>query len=269
MALKKRRTKIAIPAIRLPDGEILKGHPHTILALRAIESGYTDGLCAGFIDDRELFRPIYPTPDFVFRHLLQSDKHAIKLTRHADWRLADALKAHYEAGREDHDFLKIFLDRWDLVCKLPIKVAARCVRTGKIFTGPNIHPGLYAFYPHLIRDETERPPGDYNFEIAEPGWVHFDGRFFSRKETGRWIKKKTGYCTNKENALSGEEFVPKLETIEDAKYHASCMHEHGIHHIRLRINMFTTQERDPDHVYLLKRLIAEYQRLKELEQSND
>lgn len=242
--MSKAKTRIAIPAIRLPDGEILQGEPHAVLLLRAIGRGFRAGLVGGFLDKMDKFRPVNPTADDLFPRILPSESEALKRADSAAWRDIEGAELQLAAGREDSEFIKIYLDRFYSLGKLPIRTAMRCKRTKQIFSGTKIHPALNAYHPQV--------------DLYEAGWLHEDGRFLTMEQTGGFIKGATGYCIQENRPLSGEEFLPRLDSKADAVHLGSHLHKHGHHHIKLRIHIFEERGIHLNHVELLKITNKEY-----------
>lgn len=92
---------------------------------------------------------------------------------------------------------------------------------------------------------------------ADPGFIHDDGRWFTRKTGAEFLMRETGYATNPETMVSGEEWIPAMDTAEDAEALAKIVHPMGYQYAKIRLNVFRQRNINHNHIRLLKILISE------------
>jgi hypothetical protein len=152
----------------------------------------------------------------------------------------------YEIGllKPSNKFHKIAIERWNELVKLPLILAVKAKRTGKIYLDGNAHGDVRVKH-NLENNEFIR------------GFVHKD-RFITAEEAQAFVKKETGYTTSNETLMSGEEWIPKIEDSNDAVKLGRKLHQYGRDAAQMRINIFENKKINHNHVRLLKIMIEEY-----------
>lgn len=240
-----------IPAIRLPDGRILSGGSHSSLLLEAIGLGVENGMDSGYLNDDGAFKPTYPKPSDFLPKKIKGKRHAIAMADRASWAMRDAAVSLIRSGRDDDEFLKIFVDRMNSLCHLPMMPAIRNTDSGEVFSGALLHTRIKPMYPNLVPASTlDRYSGPVS--PAELGWVHFDGRFLTKAQAAYIATSLTGVTIDPHRFVAGEEWIPRLDSEEDAIYLGMHFHFRGRHSAKQRIKIFDSIKKYRKHCKLLK-----------------
>lgn len=259
---KPERKYICIPAVRLSDGTFLKGQPHTLLFLRALESGYTGPLVSGFLDAKDRFTAMDPEPEYFFPFRIVTREYGIELASNGSYQGKWAAEALIEAGRDDQEGLKAYVEKFDSLKKLAIVPAIEAQKSGKVYYGARMHGELKAQHPELSKP---RPLGDDSYILGgfNTGWFDLDRKvFITFGQAAAYSESVTGYCTNIRRLVSGEEFITRIETPREAEDLGRNWHKHGYSHAKSRINVFKTRDINHKHIELLEIAIGEYENAK-------
>ena len=230
------------PAIKLESGEILTGDPHPILALKAIEMGHHYGLVSGNVNAKGKFLPMYPKDEELIPKII-TKRNAIEFAHNCSKRQRDAC----ERLSKDKPILKLVVERWDTLRRLPLIVAAKRLDNGYIYADGVSHGEVVKFHPDITFVETASD----THQLAIAGFLHDDGRFLTREQAAVVAKSLTGVLLNEEKMISGEEWIPRLEDEDDAIDYSEKMHMKGLAIARQRIDVFTSLKKHQNHVKLL------------------
>lgn len=141
------------------------------------------------------------------------------------------------------DLFKVVVDRWDSLKRLPLIVAVK--RDDHIyFDGPS-HGSIVKKHPELTFVEAD------NLQFSIPGFLHDDGRFLTREQAANVGLYLTGILLNERQMLSGEEWIPKIETKDDAEELGLNMHFRGYNIAKQRINIFRSLKKHEQHIKFL------------------
>ncbi len=232
------------PAIRLESGEILSGEPHSILALKAMETGEYEGLISGHLNAKNEFLAVYPKDEDIIPKI-KNKANALSFAYKCSKGQRDACERLSNNGNK---ILKIVVDVWDNLMRLPMVVAAKRLDNNYIYTDGASHGNIRNFHPDITFVETAAD----THQLAIAGFLHDDGRFLTRQQAAMLCKHLTGVVLNEEKMLSGEEWIPKLKDEKDAENFGNRMHLKGFAIAKQRIHVFKSIRKNLDHVELLK-----------------
>lgn len=239
------------PAIKLSDGTILSGRSHTILALKALSIDIDHNLIAGNLNYMGDFFPMYPKDEDLIPDIY-SEKYALEFAHSCSKGQRDAC----ERLIPKNEFLKIVVERWDTLKRLPLTVAVKRGDNGHIYTEGSAHGAIGLNHPDLTFVKTAAD----THVLSTAGFLHDDGRFLDRQQAAHVCLSLTGIVLNKEKMLSGEEWIPPLKNKEEALEFGQAMHERAKSLARQRIDAFTSLRKHPEHVEFLKIAVAEHER---------
>lgn len=231
------------PAIKFETGEILSGEPHPILALKAIEMGVQDNLISGHLNAKDDFLPIYPQDEDLIPKI-NSERVAIKFAHECSKSQRDACERLSKNGDE---ILKVVVERWNTLRRLPMIVAAKRLDNDHIYTDGASHGQIVGFHPDLTFVQSAAD----THQMAIAGFLHDDGRFLTRQQAALVSKTLTGVVLNEEKMISGEEWIPHIEDEDDAIDYGNRMHFKGLAVAQQRIDVFTSLRKHKNHVKLL------------------
>jgi len=244
------------PAIKLSSGEVLSGGAHFVLALEAMDMGLLDNLVSGHVNAKGEFCPMYPNDEDLIPKII---------TKY------DALEFAHSCSKDQRDacerlssnspVLKIVVERWDTLRRLPLTVAAKRLDNNHIYTDGVSHGAIINFHPDITFVETAA--GTHQLSIA--GFLHDDGRFLTRQQAAIVGMSLTGVLLNEEKMISGEEWIPHLEDEDDAKDFGNRMHFKGLAIARQRTDVLKSLRKHPEHIKLLTIAIEECERKKSRE----
>ena len=239
------------PAIKLSDGEVLSGEAHSILVLRAVEMGLQDNLTAGHLNAKGIFFPVYPTDEDLIPKI-DNEISAIEFAHSCSKGQRDAC----ERLSNGNHYFKFVVERWDSLKRLPMFCAVKRLDNGHIYLDVPAHGSTLRRHPELTFVETATD----THQLAIAGFLHEDGRFLNRLQAAQVMTSITGITLNQEKMLSGEEWIPKLESEDDAVALGRRMHERATFIAKDRINVFTSLRKNEEHVEFLKIALKENER---------
>jgi hypothetical protein len=239
--------RISIPALRLPDGKVLKGRSHIELAF---EVNLERNAIVGHVNYEGVFKPIFPIDEEIVPKL-KCEKDALEFAESCSKGERDAC----ERLSEKNDLLKLVVTRWDQLKRLPMVVASKRLDNNYIYLDGVAHGTNVLNHPDITYTKTDDP----HKTMAIPGFLHDDGRFLSRQQAANVCVSLGGICMEN-RLLSGEEWIPPLNNEEQAEDFGKNMHYKAYGQIKQRSLVFKSLKKHSEHIKLLEVALEIYKR---------
>ena len=239
--------RISIPALRLPNGEVLTGNSHIELAF---EANLERDAVVGHVDYKGNFKPIFP----IDEELIPKLKNRIEALNFAESCSKGERDACERLSKRD-ELLKVVFKRWDQLKRLPMVVASKRLDNNYIYLDGVSHGINVLNHPDITYTKIDNP----HKTMAIPGFLHDDGRFLTREQAANVCRMLGGICIG-DRLLSGEEWIPPLNNEEEAKLFGRNMHIKAFRQITDRMRIFKALKKHLEHIKLLEVVVEIYQR---------
>jgi len=231
------------PAVKMSNGEVITGEYHPILALRAIDMGLDKNLVSGNVNAKGKFCSMHPTDEEIIPKI-KNEFRALEFAHSCSKGQRDAC----ERLSESNQLLKMVVERWDTLRRLPLIVAAKRLDNDYIYTDGASHGEIINFHPDITFVKTAAD----THQLSIAGFLHDDGRFFNRQQAAIVAINLTGVLLNEEKMISGEEWIPHLKDEDDAIDFGNRMHFKGLNIAKQRVDVFKSLRKHLEYVELLK-----------------